>query len=328
MPFQPTGRPLAPSDLRAQSSRELVAEAMLEIPGAAVLVFDCDLRIVMVRGSDVGGIDNGSGALEGHRAPDVLGPEWSGLGPLLEQASGGGAASAVWQSADGTRHCLVRTVAVRSRAGEVLGGVCLAVDISDLKTNAADGLPESSAGSPLPASPRAPAVDAGDPRSSRDPLTGLLTVAGFREGLSRILSHPPRAHQRLALVCLGVDRLTDVSEQHGQAAGDLVLRVCGQRMRSLLRADDLVARLDGDEFLALVTAIQNPSDARRVADHLHSLVVAPIPLEDGQEVSVSMSVGVVLAEPDDSVEDTIEKGRNAMWGARAAGGARTLFSDR
>ncbi|HYO18557.1 MAG TPA: diguanylate cyclase [Dermatophilaceae bacterium] len=308
-------------------ARELVALAMLEIPGAAVLVFDRDLRIVMLRGASGGAFANKPGALEGHRVPDVLGPEWSGLGALFEQACSGGVASAMWQSADGTRQHLIRTVAVRSRSGGILGGVCLAADISDLGTSAWDGLPESSAGSCLPATPRGEVLDAGD-RSACDALTGLPTVAGFREGLSRIVSHPPRAHQRLALVHVAVNGLTAVNEEHGRAGGDRVLAICGQRMRSLLRADDLLARLDGDEFLALVTGIQNPSDARRVADHLHSVVTAPIPLDDGHEVTVSMSVGVVMAEPDDSVEDTIEKGRNAVSRAKAAGGARTLFSDR
>jgi len=285
-----------------------VALAMLEIPAAVVLIFDPDLRIIMIRGAAAGGLVRCSGALEGRRAPDVLGPQRAELGGLFEQACAGGVASATWQSVDGSRHYLVRTAAIRSGSGEILGGVCLAADISDLRT-------------------RGMALDDGDPRPMYDALTGLPTEAAFREGLSRILSHPPRRRQRLALVYLGMDGLTAVNEQHGQAAGDRFLVICSRRIRSLLRADDLLARLDGDEFLALVTAIQNPSDARRVTDHLHSVMSAPIPLERGQEVSVSMSIGLVMVDPEGSVEDTVQRGRSAMTWAKAAGGGGTVFSD-
>lgn len=298
---------------------------MLEIPAAVVLVFDPDLRIVMIRGAGASSLARGSG-LEGQRAPDVLEPQWAGLGHLFEQACAAGVASTTWRSVDGRRQYLIRTAAVRSASGQILGGVCLAADISDLCSDAGDARSDGRwFRAPTPQLAMGP--DDGDPRLPDDALTGLPTEAAFREGLSRILSHPPRARERLALVYLGMDGLTAVNERHGQAAGDRVLVICGRRIRSLLRAHDLLARLDGDEFLALVTAIQNPSDARRVTDHLHSVMAAPIPLEGGHEVTVSMSIGLVMVDPEESVEDAIQRARGAMARAKAAGGAGTVFSD-
>jgi GGDEF domain-containing protein len=54
---------------------------------------------------------------------------------------------------------------------------------------------------------------------------------------------------------------------------------------------------------------------------------APIPLERGQEVSVSMSIGLVMVDPEGSVEDAIQCGRSAMTRVKAAGGGGTVFSD-
>ncbi len=307
---------------------QLVGRAMLELPGAAVLVFDPDLRIVRFHGGAAAAFADGSAAVEGRRAPDVLEPQWRGVGRLFEHACNGGVAREMWQSDDGTRHYLMRAAAIRAQAGQLLGGVCLATDISDLRGDGDGALRQSTARwFPSTAAARGMPVDIGDASSACDALTGLPNGAGFGDGMSRILSHPPRARQRLGLVYLGIDAMTAVNEQHGRTGGDQVLVICSRRMRSLLRADDLLARVEADEFVALVTGIQNPSDARVVTDHLHSMVAAPIPLAGGHEATVSMSIGLVMVEPQDSVEDTILRGRAAMSRAKAAGGARTLFSD-
>jgi diguanylate cyclase (GGDEF)-like protein len=307
---------------------QLVARAMLELPGAAVLVFDPDLRIVMFHGGAAEGSLGGSGALEGRRAPDVLEPQWRGVGRLFARACAGGVARETWQSDDGTRHYLMRAAAIREQSGQLLGGVCLATDVSDLRGDGDRALRQSTARwFPSTAAARGTPLDIRDTSSARDALTGLPNGAGFGDGMSRILSHPPRARQRLALVYLGIDGMTAVNEQHGRTGGDQVLVICGRRMRSLLRADDLLARVEADEFVALVTGIQNPSDARVVTDHLHSMLAAPIPLAGGHEATVSMSIGLVMVEAQDSPEDTILRGRGAMARAKAAGGARTLFSD-
>lgn len=306
----------------------LVALAIHGIPGAALLVFDRELRILMVRGTAVGEDSVLAGAVEGQRAPDCLAPDqWDQLRPLAEQALDGGVASAQWRSADGSRPYLVRTSAIRSRSGRVLGGVLLATEVTDLRADGAEGSGEPT-GRLRPRSdavPLATALEEEDRQLARDALTGLPTEAEFREGLDRILGHPPRAGQRVAVVHLGLDGLTAVNDAHGQVAGDRVLVICTRRIRSLLRSDDLLARLHGDEFLALVTSIRDPSDARRVTDHLHSVVGAPIPLESGGEVTVSMSVGVVMVDHSASSEEAIRQGGNALSRAKAAGGGSTVF---
>ena len=112
----------------------LVALGIDEIPGAAVLVFDRDLRYVLVRGGAVR--DNAARAedLEGRRAPEALPPaRWAYLRPLYEEALRGGTTSAEVDSPDGLRHYLIGTAPLRSKSGEVLGGVSVASDVTELR---------------------------------------------------------------------------------------------------------------------------------------------------------------------------------------------------
>ena len=163
-------------------------------------------------------------------------------------------------------------------------------------------------------------------QATHDPMTGLPNRAGFREGLDRILAHPPRAGRRLAVLFLDMDDLKAVNDEHGHAAGDRVLVTCARRIRSLLRADDLLARFGGDEFVALLTGIQDPSDARLVSEQVHTVVRAPIPLEDGGEVMVTLSIGIAMVDPQDPAEDAIRRADRGMYRAKESGGGCTVVA--
>lgn len=172
-------------------------------------------------------------------------------------------------------------------------------------------------------------------QATHDPMTGLPNRAGFREGLDRILAHPPRAGRRLAVLFLDMDDLKAVNDEHGHAAGDRVLLMCARRIRSLLRTDDLLARFGGDEFVALLTGIRDPSDARMVAEQVHTVVRAPIPLDDGAEVQVSLSIGIAMVDPadpaamvdpGDPAEAAIRRADKGMYRAKATGGGSTVVA--
>jgi diguanylate cyclase (GGDEF)-like protein/PAS domain S-box-containing protein len=161
-------------------------------------------------------------------------------------------------------------------------------------------------------------------QATHDPMTGLPNRAGFNEGLERIMAHPARAGRRLAVLFLDMDDLKAVNNEFGHAAGDRVLVTCARRLRSLLRTDDLLARFGGDEFVALLTGIRDPSDARLVADQVHTVVRAPVPLDDGGEVNVSLSIGVAMVDPGDPAEDAIRRADRGMYRAKEAGGGCTV----
>jgi diguanylate cyclase (GGDEF)-like protein/PAS domain S-box-containing protein len=408
----------------------LVALGIDEIPGAAVLVFDRDLRCMLVRGGAVRDDAVFAADWENRRAPEAVPPgRWACLGPMYEEALRGGTSSAEVESPDGSRRYLIRTSPVRAPSGDVLGGVSVASDVTELRIAQqaqaagerrmrltfesapigmalegmdraffevnralcemvdrssewlmregvegilhpadehldraargqvasgtvdsvtsefrlvrADGdtiwvlhsmglLTDGLGGSPQLVSQYADITKGREAReamrlqATHDAMTGVLNRAGFHEGLDRIVAHPPRAGRRLAVLFMDIDALKAVNDEYGHAGGDRVLVICARRIRSLLRADDLVARFGGDEFVALLSAIEDPSDARLVAEHVHSVVGAPIPLEDGAEVHVSMSIGIALVDPGDA-EEAIRRADRGMYRAKGAGGRRTVF---
>ena len=410
----------------------LVALGIDEIPGAAVLVFDRDLRYLMVRGGAVRDNFVQAEELENRRAPDVLPPDrWDCLRPMYEEALRGGSSSADVDSPDGARRYLIRTGPVRARSGEVLGGVSVASDVTELRTaQQAQALSERRMRMTFESAPIGMALESTDGaflevnralcdmvgrssrwlsgegvqgilhpadaesdraaraevaagtvdsvtleirlvrpdgdiiwvlrslgllsdevggarqfvsqfaditqgrharealrlQATRDAMTGLRDRAGFREGLERILAHRPRADRRLAVLFLDMDDFKAVNDEYGHAAGDRVLVTCARRIQSLLRADDLLARYGGDEFVALLTAIRDPSDARLVSEQVHSVVQAPIPLEDGGEVYVSMSIGVAMVDPGEAAEDAIRRADKGMYRAKEAGGGCTVLA--
>jgi diguanylate cyclase (GGDEF)-like protein/PAS domain S-box-containing protein len=117
------------------TSGELIALGIDEIPGAAVLVFDRDLRYHLVRGEalHVNGVRPEE--LEGQMAPHVLPAErWANLESSYLRALAGGTATQEVDSPDGRRRYLLRTAALRNVSGEVVGGVSVASDVTELRS--------------------------------------------------------------------------------------------------------------------------------------------------------------------------------------------------
>ncbi len=124
-----------------------------------------------------------------------------------------------------------------------------------------------------------------------------------------------------------IDRLKDVNEKLGQAAGDQLLRIVGERLQDVVRTGDTVGRLEGDEFVVLVESaargVRLDSLAQRMIEALHK----PVELDDfGPSFVLTASIGVAFgryATPEDLLRDA----HLALASAKAAGKDRyTLFN--
>ena len=124
-----------------------------------------------------------------------------------------------------------------------------------------------------------------DRRASEDVLTGLANRAGLQSALERICSGTREHDTPAALLYMDMDDFKIINDTHGHAAGDQVLKTIADRMRGMLRVDDVAARMGGDEFIVLVTGIDAPA-ALRLGEHLLQDVSHPIALADGTRVSV------------------------------------------
>jgi diguanylate cyclase (GGDEF)-like protein len=126
-----------------------------------------------------------------------------------------------------------------------------------------------------------------------DTLTGLPNRQLFLDRLTQALATAFRNRRRVALLYLDIDRFKSINDEFGHTIGDLLLQQTADRFRAVVRAQDTVARLSGDEFAFILTELQAAEHAELVAQKLANLVRQPYAL-DGHEVNISCSVGVAV----------------------------------
>ncbi len=153
-----------------------------------------------------------------------------------------------------------------------------------------------------------------------DSLTGLPNRSLLYDRLELALSHSRREGRRLALLFLDLDGFTAVNDRFGHAVGNHVLVELAARLRGSVRAGDTVARIGGDEFVALLHSVTGPEDAGHVAAKVQAAVQVPFWLA-GHDVSLTASVGSSVFPEDGSSPDELLKSADAaMYRAKEIGG--------
>jgi diguanylate cyclase (GGDEF)-like protein/PAS domain S-box-containing protein len=158
-----------------------------------------------------------------------------------------------------------------------------------------------------------------------DSLTGLPNRALLMDRLERSLASENRQQQTLALVFLDLDRFKTINDTLGHAAGDEVLTVTADRIRSAIRESDTAARFGGDEFVLLFEETK-AADAVAVARKLLAALGAPIRIKN-RSVATSVSVGVALSRANSTAEGLLREADAAMYAAKDAGRARVEVFD-
>lgn len=148
-----------------------------------------------------------------------------------------------------------------------------------------------------------------------DELTGLHNRRAFVGLADQLLKVASRNGLGATLVFMDIDRLKAINDTHGHHRGDDVFLAVAERLRRTFRASDVVARIGGDEFCALLV-----SDGSLGATPVRRLLEAPvlIPADHGPAIRVSLSVGVAHREPDDDmgVKQLMELADQAMYRAK------------
>ena len=155
-----------------------------------------------------------------------------------------------------------------------------------------------------------------------DPLTGLANRLHWLNEAGKALDSARRHGDRLAVAFVDLDHFKNVNDSLGHSVGDLLLRTVAQRLQACVRAHDLLARQGGDEFVGLLTRLQQPSDAAAVA-HKMAEVLSQTCVLQGREVAVSASIGLVWFDSrdntDSDVETLLRQADVAMYRAKDAG---------
>jgi diguanylate cyclase (GGDEF)-like protein len=154
--------------------------------------------------------------------------------------------------------------------------------------------------------------------ASHDGLTGLANRTMFMERLEEAMRHVGRRRAALAVLFIDLDRFKLVNDRSDHTAGDLVLHEMANRLTSMTRGVDLVARFGGDEFVAFAE-VDHERDALDMAERIRSGLSEPVAIGKGQLV-VTASVGVVMTgDGSTSPAALLRDADNAMYEAKRSG---------
>ena len=158
-----------------------------------------------------------------------------------------------------------------------------------------------------------------------DFLTGLPNRVLLIERISQAITQANRHGKRLALLFIDLDNFKRINDSLGHAAGDQLLRLVARRLAACVRAMDTLCRYGGDEFVLLLTEIEQPQDAARVVEKLRAALAMPY-LNGGHDLSVTLSMGISVFPEDGIDADTLmHKADTAMFHAKSSGRDSYLF---
>ena len=157
-----------------------------------------------------------------------------------------------------------------------------------------------------------------------DPITGLPQRPVLIDALSSAMDRSLDGSEQVAVLLLGLDHFKLVNDSFGHDSGDLMLRLVTQRLQSLIRPDDLLARFSGDVFCLLVSSVSSEAQALDIADQINTAMAAPYQL-DGDEVFVTLSIGISMSGGDAvaTPETMLRDADAALHRAKERGRARS-----
>jgi diguanylate cyclase (GGDEF)-like protein/PAS domain S-box-containing protein len=158
-----------------------------------------------------------------------------------------------------------------------------------------------------------------------DALTELPNRALLQDRLSKALASARRRKDKVALLFLDLNRFKDINDSLGHLVGDLLLQEVAERLKKWAREQDTVARVGGDEFVIVLTAVKDGADAAVAAERLMHALSAGFVVQ-GRSLSISCSLGIsVFPEHGADSETLIKNADAAMYCAKENEGRNFRF---
>ncbi len=158
-----------------------------------------------------------------------------------------------------------------------------------------------------------------------DTLTHLPNRLLLADRLQQAMSQTQRRQQTLAVVFLDLDGFKAVNDHHGHDVGDALLIAVSQRMKGALRDGDTLARIGGDEFVAVLVDLQTADDAQPVLERLLQAAADPVRVGEAL-IQVSASMGIAVYPRDGAHADLLlRRADQSMYQAKQAGRNRFQF---
>ncbi|MFW1676719.1 EAL domain-containing protein [Pontibacter sp. JAM-7] len=158
-----------------------------------------------------------------------------------------------------------------------------------------------------------------------DGLTGLPNRRYFNIRFTKLLEEHRKQNSGFAVFLIDLDFFHEVNDNWGHTMGDRLLRSFSRRMSRNVRADDLVARVGGDEFIMVLRDIDTPAQAESLAENLQHELMEPFDMDD-QQFSITVCLGISMFPLDGDNEETLMLNANrAKDEAKRAGRSRIAF---
>ena len=152
-----------------------------------------------------------------------------------------------------------------------------------------------------------------------DALTELPNRALLQDRLAKALASARRRKDKVAILFLDLDRFKDINDSLGHAVGDLLLQEVAVRLKTWAREQDTVARVGGDEFLIVLTAVKEVGDAAVAAERLMDGMTAEFVVQ-GHSLGINCSLGIsIFPEHGADGETLIKNADAAMYNAKDNG---------
>lgn len=163
--------------------------------------------------------------------------------------------------------------------------------------------------------------------AEHDALTGLLNRRTFRQRAGDTLDLLHKQEKSVAVLMIDIDHFKNINDTYGHAAGDEVLRVTAQRLSKAIRAEDLCARIGGEEFLILIPEC-TPGLLKDITQRIHAAISQNILLPHTQQpLTITASIGATLSAPAQPHLDTmLLQADEALYCAKETGRNRTSFA--
>jgi len=161
--------------------------------------------------------------------------------------------------------------------------------------------------------------------ASLDYLTGICNRRAIEDLATRSIAAARRHGIPMALMIIDVDHFKRINDEYGHQAGDIALVETVKRIRDSLRSEDLVGRLGGEEFVAVMPSTDAAS-ALAAAERMRA-AFADAPMQLGErELLITVSIGVAVLDAQDGVySQLLRRADRAMYGAKSAGRNKVML---
>ncbi len=160
-----------------------------------------------------------------------------------------------------------------------------------------------------------------------DSLTGLYNRRYFEVHMQKMLQNLENSNKPMGVLMMDIDKFKSVNDTYGHGVGDEVLKVFADRMKDKLRSFDLVARLGGEEFIAILPDV-TPEKAMFIAERLRKAIAdeAIACNVEGGSLPVTTSIGgAVISDGSLAIEDILKKADDSLYQAKESGRNCVVF---